>query len=76
MAQWKSEQDIATNTCQFNLTGHPAMTIPIGFLPDQTGNDEKILLPLGMQIVGPLHGEEKIFKVGYAFEKLVDWKKV
>jgi amidase len=75
IAQWKTEQRISNNTCQFNLTGLPAMTIPVGFLPDQRGGDGSVLLPAGMQIVGPLHGEEKIFKVGYAFEKMVDWRK-
>lgn len=63
------------NTSQFNLTGHPAMTLPIGFLPDLSGADPNVRLPVGMQIIGPLHGEEKILRVGLAYEKMFDWKK-
>jgi amidase len=66
----EAEKGLATNTAQFNLTGHPAMTLPIGFLPDMSGLDSNVMLPVGMQIVGPLHGENKIFKVGYAYEKM------
>lgn len=59
------------NTAQFNLTGHPAMALPIGFLPDP---DTGVKLPASMQIVGPLHGERKVLEVGYAYEKAFDWK--
>ena len=75
MAQWKAEQGIAVNTSQFNLTGNPAMTLPIGFLPDLSGADPHIKLPVGMQIIGPLHGDERVLKVGYAYEKMFDWRK-
>jgi amidase len=71
----QSEAGIAVNTSQFNLTGHPAMSLPIGFLPDSTSTAKTVWLPVGMQIIGPLHGEEKILKVGYAYEKMFDWRK-
>jgi hypothetical protein len=51
------------------------MALPIGFLPDLSGADVNIMLPVSMQIVGPLHGEDKILKVGYAYEKMFDWRK-
>lgn len=69
--QTQADQGIAMNTAQFNLTGHPAMALPIGFLPDE---DSGNMLPASMQIIGPLHGEEKILRIGYAFEKAYDWK--
>jgi len=72
--QWKADQGIALNTSQFNLTGHPAMALPIGFLPDLSGLKKEVRLPVSMQIVGPLHGEEKVLKVGYAFERMYDWR--
>jgi amidase len=77
MAQWKSEQGIAVNTSQFNLVGNPAMTVPIGFLPDLSlvEADPNVKLPVGMQLIGRLHGEMEILKIGYAFEKMYDWQK-
>ena len=75
LEQWKADQGIALNTAQFNLTGNPAMALPIGFLPDLSGADENVKLPVSMQIVGPLHREDKILKVGYAYEKMFDWRK-
>lgn len=73
LARSQSEQGLALNTAQFDLTGHPAMSLPVGFLPDI--DDPDVLLPVGMQIVGPLHGEEKVLKVGFAWEQRWDWKK-
>jgi aspartyl-tRNA(Asn)/glutamyl-tRNA(Gln) amidotransferase subunit A len=51
---------IATQTIPFNVTGNPALAIPIGF---STGG-----LPLGMQIVGRAFDEPTIFRIGAAFE--------
>jgi amidase len=75
LEQWKTDQGTAQNTAQFNLTGNLAMALPIGFLPDLSGADAGVKLPFGMQIVGPLHGEDKILKVGYAHEKMFNWRK-
>jgi hypothetical protein len=59
LEQWKANQGIALNTAQFNLTGNPAMALRIGYLPDLSGADENVKLPVRMQIVGSLHGEDK-----------------
>ena len=75
IAQWNAEAGIAVNTSQFNLAGNPAMTLPIGFLPDLSGTDINVKLPVGMQIIGPLHGEEKVLRIGYAYEKVFEWRK-
>lgn len=62
------------NTMQFNLTGHPAMTIPTGLRRDMTENNPEVWLPVSVQIVGPLHGEGRILKFGYAYEQSFDWR--
>jgi amidase len=71
----EADQGIALNTAQFNLTGNPAMALPIGFLNDLSGEDGSVRLPVSMQIVGPLYGEDKVLKAGYAFERMWDWRK-
>jgi amidase len=49
-----------TNTMPFDLTGSPALTLPCG-----TGEHG---LPIGLQIIGPLFGEEAIYRAAFAFE--------
>ncbi|CAH0056943.1 unnamed protein product [Clonostachys solani] len=61
------------NTMQFNLTGHPAMSIPTGLAKDKTKSSDH-LLPLSVQLVARLHGEETLLRIGYAYEKAFDWK--
>lgn len=63
---------LTINTAIFNVTGHPAISIPVGFAPAK--DDEKVMLPVGMQIVGGLWQEEKILQVGHAWETQYDWK--
>ena len=53
------------NTCPFNVTGHPAMSIPCG-LRDQ--------LPVGMMLVGRHFDEPAIYRVANAFEQSGDWQ--
>ncbi len=47
-----------------NLAGLPAMSIPCGFVGK---------LPVGLQIVGPHFGEEKILGAAHAFQLETDW---
>lgn len=66
-------------TCAFNLTGHPALSIPMGFVPCMTEDirdeaDKNIRLPVGLQIVGKRWDEATLLKIGDAFERDVDWK--
>ena len=63
---------LTINTAIFNVTGHPAISIPVGFAPAR--DDETVMLPVGMQIVGGLWQEEKILQVGHAWETQYDWK--
>ncbi|KAL7908448.1 amidase signature domain-containing protein [Trichoderma velutinum] len=72
MEALKPSMGITINTAVFNVTGHPSMTIPVGFAPS---NEEAHLnLPVGMQIVGGLWNEDKVLRAGYAWEKAFDWR--
>lgn len=70
----KPSMGLTINTAIFNVTGHPALSIPIGFASAK--EDDQVLLPVGMQIVGGLWQEEKILQVGHAWETHFDWKKM
>jgi aspartyl-tRNA(Asn)/glutamyl-tRNA(Gln) amidotransferase subunit A len=50
-------------TQMFNLTGHPAITLPAGRLGDG--------LPCGIQLVGRRHGTESLLGVAAALESVV-----
>lgn len=60
------------NTAPYNSTGHPALTIPVGFVPAL--EDPSIKLPAGLQIVGKKFREIDCFKVGAAWEQSKDWR--
>ncbi|CAG8900190.1 unnamed protein product [Penicillium egyptiacum] len=63
---------LTVNTAVFNVTGHPALSIPVGFAPAK--EDNQVMLPVGMQIVGGLWQEEKILRAGHAWETNFDWR--
>ena len=48
-----------------NLSGHPAMSVPIGL--DESG------LPIGFQVMGPALGEAMLFRVAKAVERLANF---
>jgi len=52
-------------TYPFNLSGHPAATVPAGF----TENG----LPVGLQIIGPRHRDDLVLQASYAYEKMRPW---
>ncbi|HTM29758.1 MAG TPA: amidase [Vicinamibacterales bacterium] len=53
------------NVAPFNLNGLPAVSIPCGF--SSTG------LPIGLQLVGPPWGEERLLAIAAAYEKATAW---
>ena len=55
-------------TIPFNVTGHPAMSVPVGL-----GSDG---LPTGVQIVGRAFDEATVFRIGRAVEVLSGWEGV
>ena len=73
----KKQVGLTSNTCQFNQTGHPALTLPIGMLPPLEGpaaGKDGVKLPVGMQIVGKWWHEEMVLRTAYAWELSHDWK--
>jgi amidase len=57
--------EMIANTCPFDATGHPAMTIPCGRVDG---------LPVGLMLVGKHWDEPTIYRAAHAFEQLGDWK--
>ncbi|PVI03485.1 amidase signature enzyme [Periconia macrospinosa] len=74
MAALKPSMGITINTAVFDVTGHPALSLPVGFAPSSA--DPSVNLPVGMQLVGGLWQEQKILDAAYAWESSNDWKKV
>jgi len=52
-------------TISVNLAGNPAISLPCGFT--------KSNLPIGLQLIGPRFGEEKILQAAHAYEQGHDW---
>lgn len=52
-------------TYPFNMTQQPALSVPCGF----TGDGR----PVGLQIVGPRHGDATVLRAGRAYERRTDW---
>ncbi len=57
--------DMLGNTCPFDVTGHPALTVPCGMADD---------LPIGMMLVGKRYDEASVLRAGEAFARASDWK--
>ncbi len=55
-------------TIPFNVTGHPAMSVPIGLTASR--------LPLSVQVVGRPFDEAMVLRVGRAIEQLSAWESV
>ena len=52
-------------TLSMNLAGTCGLSMPCGF--DSAG------LPIGLQVMGPVLGEEQVLRVAYAYEQATDW---
>lgn len=52
------------NTCPFDVSGHPAFTVPCG----KVGG-----LPVGMMLVGRHFDEPTVISAAHAFEQATDW---
>src|SRR3989344_9454664 len=57
-----------------SLAGLPALCVPCGFGKPAEEKDNGDL-PVGLQIIGPQWGEEKVFQVGRAYQQATDWHK-
>lgn len=63
-----------TNQCEqlgltyvFNMTGHPAVSVPAGWTPGAN-------LPIGLQLVGPWRNDEQVLRIAAAYEQANPWK--
>jgi aspartyl-tRNA(Asn)/glutamyl-tRNA(Gln) amidotransferase subunit A len=52
-------------TSPFNVTGHPALSVPCGFMPEN--------LPVGLQLIGRPFREEDVLRVADAYQSLAGW---
>lgn len=53
----------AMRTLPFNATGHPALSVPAGFVGG---------LPVGLQLIAAHGAEDKLCRIGHAFERATD----
>ncbi|KAL7624933.1 hypothetical protein AAE478_004147 [Parahypoxylon ruwenzoriense] len=63
---------LVANTCPFDNSGHPALSLPVGFVPAR--EDPSVRLPTALQIVGRKYADVDCLKVAAAWEKVFDWK--
>lgn len=57
--------EMLSNTASFDVTGHPAMSVPCGMSDG---------LPVGMMLVGGQWQEAVIYRAAAAFERAGDWR--
>lgn len=57
--------EMLSNTAAFNVTGHPALSLPCGMHNE---------LPVGLMLVAKHFDEQMLYRVAHQFEKSVDWK--
>lgn len=62
------------NTCPFDSTGHPALSLPCGFVPAL--DNAEVKLPTGIMLVGRKYDDVTVLKAAAAWEKAFDWKKL
>ncbi|KAK6864795.1 amidase signature enzyme [Apiospora arundinis] len=72
VAHMDAGRGMTENTACFNGTGHPALAMPIGFVPSEA--DPNIMVPCSLQIVGKFWDEMTILKAAYAWEQAVNWR--
>ncbi|QQS22650.1 Asp-tRNA(Asn)/Glu-tRNA(Gln) amidotransferase subunit GatA [bacterium] len=54
-----------------SLAGTPGLSVPCGFAKPSDGGEKE--MPVGLQIIGPQWGEQKVFNVGAAYQDATDW---
>lgn len=55
-------------TYPFNMSGHPAVSIPCGF--------DKNRLPVGLQMVGRRNTDHLLLAIAFEFERIAPWPKI
>lgn len=75
LTQLKDYDGLTSNTLPFNLTGHPALSIPCGMVSPPEGLEE-LRLPVGLQLVGKYYDELTIYKAALAWSDVFNWKEM
>lgn len=57
--------EMLANTCPFDVSGHPAMSVPCGLSQG---------LPVGMMLIGKHYDESTVYRAAHAFEQTGDWR--
>jgi amidase len=57
--------EMLPNTTPFDVTGHPAMSVPCGLSAD---------LPVGLMLVGRHYNEKTVYQAAHAYEQGVNWR--
>jgi aspartyl-tRNA(Asn)/glutamyl-tRNA(Gln) amidotransferase subunit A len=57
--------DVVAFTYPFNLSGHPAASVPAGFTENK--------MPAGLQIIGPRHRDDLVLQAARAYEQAHPW---
>jgi amidase len=57
--------EMIPNTSPFDVTGHPAMSLPCGKVDG---------LPVGVMLIGRHNAEKTIYRAAHAYEQEVDWQ--
>ncbi|HZA65870.1 MAG TPA: amidase [Geminicoccaceae bacterium] len=57
--------EMIANTSPFDVTGHPAMSLPCGRVDG---------LPVGLMLIGRHYAEKTIYRAAHAFEQGIDWR--
>lgn len=65
MDKFKLVVGATNNTAPFNVTGHPALSVPCGWAPSRVNGG---MLPVGMQIIGKRWDDIVVLKAAKAFE--------
>ena len=68
LSQMTDGMGSAANVCPFNLTGHPALSMPVGWGKVSDGEER---LPIGMQIIGKRWDEEMVLKAAAVWEVML-----
>ena len=61
----KAAWEMLANTCGFDLTGHPAMSLPCGMADGR---------PIGLMLTARHWQESTIYRAAHAFEQSGDWQ--
>ena len=62
---WQRASEMFGNTCPFDVTHHPAISLPCGMSDG---------LPVGLMLVGRHFDEGTLYRAAHAFEQAADWK--